>query len=94
MTVIAAEAVAGNREATSRIGCERSLHRCVRRYIDPDVIAVYMEFRCLVGGPDNPDILTLNEPNNLVSDHFTVLNLNIDLRRIYRFLCRLFIGET
>ncbi len=82
MTVVAAETVAGNREATCRMGCEGSLHRGVRRYIDPDVIAVYMEFCCLVGGPDNPDILTLNEPNNLVSDHFTVLNLNIDLRRI------------
>ena len=94
MSVVAAEAVAGNREATCRMGCEGSLHRDVGRYTDPDVIAVYMEFCCFVRGPDNPDLLTLNEPNYLVSDHFAVLNLNIDLCRIYRFLCRLFIGET
>ena len=93
MTVLVTEAVTCHGKTASRV-C-RECHFCgpVWRYLDPDIVAMHMQFRRLVRDPDDLDTLSLRKPNDLIPDKLAILNSNLDPYRFVRRIVRLLLGR-
>ncbi len=62
----------------------------VRRDLEPDVIALYVDLCRFIGCLDHYDKLSLGKPNDLIPDSLAVLNSNLDpCLGVCRILCLL-----
>jgi len=73
-----AEAVARDRIPTRRMCHKFDLGGRVRRNLEADVVAVYMQLGCLVGGPAQRDRLINGDANDFVTDDLPIFNLNFN----------------
>jgi hypothetical protein len=93
MSVLVTEAVTCHGKTASRMCCECHFCGPVWRYLDPDIVAMHMQFRRLVRDPDDLDTLSLRKSNDLIPDKLAILDSNLDPHRRVRRIVRLLLGR-